>query len=174
MQIELLDEIPRGRRDIQVDFLVWLDFDRGVIERAEDVEHHLAALTEAFNAAKAVIKTPFFFASEISDIARPLSIDGSRALIESGFHREAIFWIIATYSRCQKVLYHDAPMEMRDRFSPGYMQLLRDVGITMSGVPIGPRTIADLQQRSEQVKELLPRLWEVAEAIIAANPEIEV
>ena len=73
--------------------------------------------------------------------------------------------MVATYSRCQKVLYHDAPAEIQDRFSPGYRQLLGDLGIT---------SFADLQQRSEQLKELLPRVWEVTEAILAANPGIEV
>jgi hypothetical protein len=53
---------------------------------------------------------------------------------------------------------------MQDRFTPGYRQLLGDLGIT---------SFADLQQRSEQVKGLLPRVWEVAEAIMAANPGIE-
>ena len=72
--------------------------------------------------------------------------------------------MVATYSRCQKVLYHDASVEMQDRFSPGYRQLLGDLGII---------SFADLQQRREQVKGLLPRVWEVAEAIMAANPGIE-
>lgn len=128
------------------------------------VEHHLAALTDVFDVAKAVIKTPFFFASDISDIGRPIAIDGSWELIEHGYHREAIFWMVATYSRCQKVLYYDAPVEMQERFSPGYRQLLGDLGIT---------SFADLQQRREQVKGLLPRVWEVTEAIMAANPGIE-
>jgi hypothetical protein len=127
-------------------------------------EEHLAALADAFDVAKAVIKTPFFFASDLSDIARPIAIDGSRELIERGQHREAMFWIVATYSRCQKVLYNDAPPELRDRFSPGYRRLLGDLGIT---------SIADLQQRGEQIKVFLPSVWQVAEAIIAANPEIE-
>ncbi len=128
------------------------------------VEHHLAALTDVFDVAKTMVKTPFFFASDISDIARPIAIDGSLKLIERGYHREAIFWIVATYSRCQKVLYHDAPMEIRDRFNPCYQRLLGDLGIS---------SFSDLQQRNEQVKALLPRVWEEAEAIMAANPEIE-
>lgn len=130
----------------------------------EDVERHLAALTDVFDAASTVVKTPFFFASSISDVARLIAIDGSRELIESDHHREAIFWIVATYSRCRKVLYHDAPVEMQNRFDPGYRQLLGDLGIT---------SFADLQQRSSQVEALLPRVWEVAEAIMAANPVIE-
>jgi hypothetical protein len=128
------------------------------------VEHHLAALANAFDAAKEVIETPFFFASDISDIARPIAIDGTRELIGRGHHREAVFWLVATYSRCQKVLYHDAPAETRDRFEPGYRDLLADLGIT---------SFADLRQRGEQVREFLPQIWAVAEAIIAANPEIE-
>jgi hypothetical protein len=130
----------------------------------ERVEHHLAALTEVFDAAKAVINTSFPFASDISDIARPIAIDGSQQMIERGHHRETIFWVVATYSRCQKVLYHDAPVAMQDRFSPGYRELLGDLGIT---------SFADLKERGERVKGFLPRVWEVAEAIMAANPRIE-
>lgn len=128
------------------------------------VEQHLAALTAVFDAATTVIKTPFAFASDISERARPIAIDGSRELIERGYHREAMFWIVATYSRCQKILYYDGSVEPRERFSPGYRRLLGDLGIT---------SFADLQQRGEQVKDLLPHVWEVAEAIIAANPDIE-
>ncbi len=126
-------------------------------------EHHLTALVDAFDAAKEVVRTPFPFASDISDVARPIAIDGSRQWIESGNHREAIFWIAVTYSRCQMILYHDAP-EMRDRFTPGYRRLLGDLGI---------HSFADLQRRSEWIRKRLPRVWEVAEAIMAANPEIE-
>ncbi len=127
------------------------------------VEHHLAALADAFDAAKAVVKTPFFFASDISDHARPIAIDGSRDLIERGKHREAIFWMVATYARCQKVLYHDAPPETRERHDPGFRDLLHDLGIESS---------ADLRQRGDQVKQTLPWVCDVAEAIIAAHPGI--
>ncbi len=128
------------------------------------VEHHLAALADAFDAAKAVVKTPYFFTSDISNLARPIAIDGSRELIERGNHREAIFWMVATYARCQKVLYHDAPPETWKRVDPGFRHLLGDLGIASS---------VDLRQRSDQVKQTLPRIWEMAEAIIAANPGIQ-
>ena len=72
--------------------------------------------------------------------------------------------MVATYARCQKVLYQDAPSELRERFDPGFRQLTGDLGIT---------SFADLVQRGEQVKDFLPRVWEQAEAIIAANPGIE-
>lgn len=132
--------------------------------KREEVEDHLMALTEVFDAAKMVIRTPFPFSSDISDLARPIAIDGSWEMIRSGFHREAVFWIAATYSRCQKVLYHDGPAKMHDWASKGYYHLLSDLGI---------RSSADLKQRREQVKDLLPQVWEVAEAIMADNPAIE-
>ena len=127
-------------------------------------EHHLAMLAGAFDAAKGVVATPFFFASDISDLARPIAIDGSRELIARGNQREAVFWMVATYSRCQKVFHHDAPAAVRNRFDPGYRDLLGDLGIASS---------ADLRQRGDQVAASLPRVWEVATAIIAANPRIE-
>ena len=128
------------------------------------VEHHLNALTDAFDAAKHVVKTPFFFASDISDAARPIAIDGSRDLIEHDLHREAVFWIAVTYSRCQQVLYHDAPAELRDRFDPGYRELLTDLGVA---------SFADLQRRSHLIEEHIPHVWQVTQAIIEANLAIE-
>jgi hypothetical protein len=129
----------------------------------ERVARHLGALESVFDAAAAAIRTPFFFASDITDAARPVAIDGSRDLVERGLHREAVFWIAATSSRCQKVLHHDAPGEMEDRFGLAYRQLLGDLGIA---------SFHDLRRRGEEVERLLPRLWDEAEAIMAANRSI--
>jgi hypothetical protein len=127
------------------------------------VEQHLVALTEAFDVATVLIKTPYRFASDVSAAGRPIALDGSQELIEQGYPREAIFYMVATYSRCQHVLYHDAPPEIQAHLSIGYRQLLSDLGIT---------SFADLRQRGAQVKAFLPRVWEVAEAIMVANPDI--
>ncbi|MGH2533182.1 MAG: hypothetical protein ACRDJW_12860 [Thermomicrobiales bacterium] len=150
-----------GRLDFYETLLELLGCARMSRARAE---HHLAALTDAFDAAKTVITTPFFFASDISDVARPIAIEGSRELIASGSHREAIFWMVATYARCQKALYHDAPAPMREAFRPGFRDLLGDLGIVSS---------ADLRRRGEQVEGFLPQVWKMAEAIMAANRDID-
>jgi len=126
-------------------------------------EQHLNALAEVFDATTAVAKTPFSFSSDLSEIARPIAIDGTRELIEHGLHREAVFWIVVTYSRCQKALSVDAPAALQQAFAPGYRQLLGDLGIT---------SFADLQQRAEQVNLHLVQVWEVAEGIMAVNPGI--
>ena len=128
------------------------------------VEQHVDALAGVFDATKSIVRTPFPFASDLSEIARPIAIDGSRALIDRGQHREAVFWIVATYSRCMAALHQDGPAGMGDRFDPGYQRLLADLGI---------QSPADLARSRRRVEGLLPQVWEVAEAIMAANPAME-
>lgn len=41
-----------------------------------------------------------FWASDIREDARAIAIGGSLQLIDSGLHREALYWIIATCARC--------------------------------------------------------------------------
>ncbi len=129
----------------------------------QQVERHLNAMTTAFDAASIVRKTPYRFGSDISDAARPLSIDGSRELIEHGLHREAVFWIAATYSRCRHIFATDAP-ELLARFDRGYQELLAGLGL---------ESFAERRLRCQEIEAFLPHLWEVAEEILAANPAIE-
>lgn len=130
----------------------------------DEVECHLDAMTDAFDAAKLVIKTPVFFASDISDVSRPIAIDASREMIAAGNHREAVFWIVATYARCLKILHNDAAADLTERHIPGFQSMLADLGIS---------SFADLQRCAERTRGFLPRVWSVAESIVAANPEIQ-
>ncbi len=128
------------------------------------VNEHLTALTHIFDAAKDAIKTPFPFASDISGVARPIAIDGSLELIDSGYHREAMFWIAVTHSRCYKVLSCDAPEKMKQRFRYNYRDLASDLGVA---------SFVEIRQRCSEIERVLPRAWEVAEAILSANQGIE-
>jgi hypothetical protein len=127
-------------------------------------ERHLAALANAYDAAGTVLRTPYEFAADLRPDARPIAIDGSREMIEEGFHREAVFWIAAVYSRCMTVLTQDATEEVRARHEAGYQRLTADLGI---------RSSAELLRRGEEVRDLLPQVWRVAETILDRNPEIE-
>jgi hypothetical protein len=148
-----------------------LDFHEALLELLRcarisrgQVDHHLATVTRVFDAAKEAIKTRFPFASDISESARPIAISGSMDLIARGYYREAMFWIAVTHSRCQKVLCHDAPGEVKERFSNSYQELVGDLGVA---------SFSEVQRRCEEVERILPRVWELAEAIIAANEGIE-
>jgi hypothetical protein len=125
----------------------------------ERTEHHLAALTPVFDVASSVIRSPFPFGTDISALARTATFGGSRDLIERGLHREAVFWLAVTYSRCLEVLAADAPAEL-DGFTSAFHELLADLGVT---------SFADRRQRVEQVRALLPDIMATSEQIITAR-----
>lgn len=129
----------------------------------ERVTQHVAALAGIFDAATRAIKTSFPFATDISTDARPIAIDASAELIERGYHREAMFWVGVTYSRCQKVLAQDAQADLAKSFKDGYQALVGDLGLA---------TFRDIQRRCAKIESTLPRVCELAEGIIAGNPEI--
>jgi len=128
----------------------------------ERVEYHLRGMTAAFDEAKAAVKTTYRFASDISDAARPISIDGTRELIDQGLHRESVFWIAATYGRCRHILAADAPHQLPE-LDRTYRELLDELGIG---------SFEDRLRRCAEVEDFLPRAWQVTEDIVAANPEI--
>jgi hypothetical protein len=127
------------------------------------VEQHLRVLAGVFDATVPVSRTWFPFSADDTPVGRPMAIEGSRELVERGLHREAVFWIVATYARCLKILASDAP-ETRELYSPGFTDLLADLGVTSP---------ADLRRRAADVRAFLPRLREVAESIMAVNPRIQ-
>ena len=107
----------------------------------QQVQRHLDSLERTFDAAAAVAETPFFFSSDITPAARPIAVDASRELIQSGFHREAVFWIVATFARCHMILGTDASQLQRS-LTPAFNALLADLGV---------HSRDDLVQRGKQV-----------------------
>ena len=126
------------------------------------VRKHLKSMTAAFDAAKD-IDTPYFFASDISEVSRPIAIDGTEAMIDTGHHRDAVFWILATFNRSLIILEHDRQESAIAELMPDYQRLLANLGIT---------GLSDVLQKAEQTRNLLPEIWEVAESIINVHPEI--
>ena len=125
---------------------------------------HLEAVVDAFDRAKGLPKGDFAFAADISDAARPVAIGGSRELIGQGLHREAVFWIVATFSRCLWIFDFNGCDGGGERFCQGYLSMLGDLGIG-SG--------ADLEDRCRQVVAFLPRVMEMAEVVMDNSPGIE-
>ena len=118
-------------------------------------------MTGVFDATVPLSRTPFFFSSDVTAVAGP--IVGGRDLIARGEHREAMFWIVATYARCLTILAADAPAVHAD-FRPGFAELIAALGIASP---------AGLARRAQDVLDYLPRLRRLTEAILAANPEIQ-
>jgi hypothetical protein len=124
---------------------------------------HLAALARAFDAATHLVNPAYPFAADLSAEARPVAIDGSADLLARGDHREALFWIVATFSRCRHVLHAAASVEVRRQHDRAYAHLLADLGI---------KSPADLPLRADAVAAALPGLWATTVAILDANPQI--
>ncbi|WP_219834564.1 hypothetical protein [Paenibacillus sp. R14(2021)] len=148
-----------GQSELYSEFMRLLGCTNLTPERAEA---HLDELSCTFDLAAAAGRTPFFFSSDITPAARSIAIDGSRALIQDGSHREAVFWIIATFARCHKILAADAPGWHAERL-PAFQAAIAELGITST---------AELFKRAEAVTAFLPALREAAEAILSNNPAV--
>ena len=131
---------------------------------SQRIEKHLDRLEQTFDAAAALAKTPFPFSSDISEQARPIAIEGSRELIHGGYHREAVFWIIATFARCHKILAADAPENLKNRLLPDFQDAVADLGLKSDG---------DFLSRAQDVRQALPQLWQTTLDILQRNPDIQ-
>jgi len=92
-------------------------------------EKHLADLAEVFDLACSVLRSPYRFASDMSVAARPIAIDGSLDMIQSGFHREAAFWLIAIMSRSRAVVAMDGSSDQMAWMDKAYWRLLHALDI---------------------------------------------
>lgn len=90
---------------------------------------------------------PLPYAADLTAAARPVAIDGSRALVAAGDHREAVFWIVATAARCQAALTARAPHLARDH-EPGFRALVADL--------VGLRGPTDVLTRRDALLATLP------------------
>ncbi|MEV0612416.1 hypothetical protein AB0I81_03760 [Nonomuraea sp. NPDC050404] len=133
-----------------------LDFHEGLLDLlgcadlgAARVAHHLAELEKVFDAAAALRVPSYRFDSDVSAVARPAAIDGTRELIAAGLHREAVFWLVVTYVRC--LAKRAAAGE--SGYEDGLRALLAD---------LGAETFADRRRRGDRVLAALPGLWQTA------------
>lgn len=78
--------------------LTLFGFDSVTHDQAQNWLNETATLFDSTTAIASGSKRPW--ASDIQQDARCIAIGGSQQLIDSGFHREALYWIIATSARC--------------------------------------------------------------------------
>ena len=130
---------------------------------ASRVSDHLDALEKIFDQTVPVSRTPFFFSSDVSWDARPIAIDGSRKLIQFGDHQAAVFWIVATFSRCYEILKVDGSLELQQTCLSAFDSILADIGIY---------TTDDLISHAQRTIEYVPKLRDTSEKIMLANPKV--
>ncbi|MGK8488022.1 hypothetical protein [Nocardia asiatica] len=130
---------------------------------AEQAEQMLTDLAEVFDRAAEAAHSPFPFSADITAHSRPIAIDATRGLIVAGEHREAVFWMIATYARCLQVLAVDGSEGDRRACTQRLRAALSQIGISCA---------SDLAARADAVTRALPGLFRTAEDIMSANRAI--
>jgi hypothetical protein len=122
----------------------------------EQVYEFFDELTKAHDYAVKIIRTPFAGDLEVCKAARPTVIDGTRSLLEQGYHREAMYWIVICRSWTQGVMENDAPRDEKMHFEKKYRSLLSALGYGSAD---------DLERKTAATKLLMPKVMKVAEKI---------
>jgi len=127
------------------------------------VEAYLPACEAAFDKAVEVTRTPIPFAFKLHPHVKPYFIEGSREMIEEGYHREAVLWIsVGTFIATNAILT-DAPENDKPPFLAAAHKFLSDLGLI---------AFEDIESRIQQAKELTDRVSKVADLIVSENSEI--
>ena len=125
------------------------------------VLRHLDTLGAVFDATTDV-PSDLAFAADLSADSRPVAIDGTRRLVQEGDHREAVFWLMVTFARCQVTL-DLAP-------DPGSADQHRPLLDAAAADLLGVSEPADLQRRARSAERWLPELSTTARKIITELP----
>lgn len=83
--------VEMGRADLHEKLLRLLGCEEFTRRQVSD---HLDQLSTVFDAACEIDKPSYRFSGDISSSGRKITIDGSQDLIETGHHRDAVFWLL--------------------------------------------------------------------------------
>jgi hypothetical protein len=149
-----------GRLDVHERLLRLLGSER--LTPAE-AERHLGSIARLYDAAIPVDAPGYRFSADVTDLARPISIDGCQDMIRRGYHREAAFWLVVTGSRALQKLEHGTRPDLAATHEDDFQALLAGLGIASD---------EDFLARCDQALALLPEIDRLAGAIMDATPGI--
>ena len=155
--LELLDR--QEKRPLYESVLRFLGSD--AMDRQE-VERHHQDLTTTFDRAVELVRSTNL-GGFIDIAARPVVIAGSWELVEGGFHREAMLWIMIMRAVCQSTIEADASGKERTLHRQRYKEFLAELGLA---------SVEDSRKRAQYGERLLEEIMHVAEGIIETNPRV--
>ena len=127
------------------------------------VEGYLDELTRCFDRAVQVRSRPCSSDWNLCEEAREDAIGGPGRLVESGDHREAMWWILRLRLLCQEVIRNDAPEEEKEPFERGLERLL-------AGLSLSAETVAKV--KAAEARALLDDVMQFAREMIARDPRM--
>ncbi|MDJ0790235.1 MAG: hypothetical protein QNK05_25855 [Myxococcota bacterium] len=149
-----------GRLDFHEEMLGWLGC-AGM--PASRVRTHFEAASRAFDASTPYLDPGFRFVADLRPEARPIAIGSIGEGIEAGHHRELVFWLVSTLSRCLQAHTADTPSSVREPCEQAFAEVVGDLGIT---------GLDDLRARARSLRDVLPRLEDLASEIRRETPDI--
>lgn len=154
---EVLDS--KGRLDLFERVLGTLGY--ADLTRTE-VESFLNECAAAFDKALEVKQTSFFFDFKVQPHIRPYFVQGAQQMIDDGYYREAMYWLMGWYAGSILVIMKDARPSDQQEFFQRFESVRTRCGYSGDG----------LQARIRQVKDLVAELSALTDSWIAQNPDI--
>jgi hypothetical protein len=127
------------------------------------VRGYLTRCTAAFNFAIPIRKTIFPLSHCAAEDERTYLIDGSDFLIESGYFRDAIPWILMTWSVAANVMRNDGSQAAIAPYLKDYDDFLKDLGLSSE---------AELRTKASKARAIMDRSMALAQMILFSNPAI--
>ena len=129
----------------------------------ERVERLLQEGGEAFDLAVEVKRSPHPFQHKLHRHLRPYFVDTCRGMLNEGYHREALCWVIPFHLASTDVILADGPEAEKPRFADRQVGLLKELGLD---------TAAARAARFEQANRLYDQIFALAHEIVANHPGV--
>lgn len=150
----------QGRSDLCEEVLVLLGWAHMT---SSQVVSYLQEAIRAFDRAVDMHRTQSPYGFKLHPYVRPYFVQATQEMIDKGYHREAMFWIWVCHWLSNAALQNDAPAGEKARFQAGFDRLLNDMGLS---------TPEDRTARAEPARAVAEEVFQVADEIVAQNPEI--
>ena len=129
----------------------------------EKVNHYFNEMSEMFDRAVAVKRSPCPFGFKIKKHLRPYIIDGTKEMIDEGNFRETMFWINTVVYVSNLALQNDAPEEERAHFQNINDSLTNELGL---------KTTGHINSRKKEFSNYADKIFKVTQEIIDSNPKV--
>jgi hypothetical protein len=114
-----------------------------------------------FDRAVAVKRSPSPLGFKLHAHLRPYLVEGTRELIEEGFHREAMWALGIAYLICNAAIQNDGNAGEKAYYEARYREILG---------PVAKDTPAERQARARRARRLADELFVLADELVARNP----
>jgi hypothetical protein len=132
------------------------------MDRSQVEAVHRSAIT-AFDRAVEVYRTPCPYGFKLQSHVRPYFVAATQAMIDEGYHREAMGWIWFVHWVANTALQNDAPAAEKSRFQAGFDDLLRELGL------LAPE---DWPSRLREARALVDTVFGIADMVVEGHPDI--